>query len=270
MRHRRRARGPLHGNLTEVTDGDVAPNIGRQVVQNTVRVRDAGVQLGLPVVRLNLCSERVPIEPEPFDEVLGNFGPVGVWISGEVGSIRAGGARELAQVLDAIDLLQLALESVNEYGEFFAEGRWRCRLSVCAAHHGQFAIQLCLAGQLGDHRHEFRPPHIGDGCLHGERVGEVVDVFARAAHVSELGNALEALCRQSISHEVLHSLDVVLRDPLGLGECVDLGLAEAARPLAQARDIAVGQGSGAEQRAFGERDEPLDLDVNAGLVQPRF
>jgi hypothetical protein len=59
----------------------------------------------------------------------------------------------------------------------------------------------------------------------------------------------------------------VAGDRLLLGEPVDLGLAEVAVEGAEAVLVGIRQGGGLEQRAVGEGDEPLDLDLDAGPVE---
>jgi len=59
----------------------------------------------------------------------------------------------------------------------------------------------------------------------------------------------------------------VLRDRFLLGEPVDLGLAEVAVQGAQALLVGIRQRRGLEQRAVGESDEPLDLDLDTSAVQ---
>jgi len=60
----------------------------------------------------------------------------------------------------------------------------------------------------------------------------------------------------------------VTGDGLLVGEPVDLGLPEVAVQRAQALLVGIRQGSGAEQRAIGEGDQPLDLDLDTGAVEP--
>jgi len=62
----------------------------------------------------------------------------------------------------------------------------------------------------------------------------------------------------------------VAGDRLLLREPVDLGLPELAVQRAQALLVGIRQRRGAEQRAVGERDQPLDLDLDAGAVQTRL
>lgn len=57
------------------------------------------------------------------------------------------------------------------------------------------------------------------------------------------------------------------RDRLLLGEPVDLGLAEVEVQATQAVLVGGIERSRAEQRAVGEGDQPLHLDLDAGAVQ---
>ena len=85
-----------------------------------------------------------------------------------------------------------------------------------------------------------RQPHLLDGALDHEGVGEVVDVLARAAEVDQLGEALVLVGRrdrgQALLEEVLDGLDVVHGDPLDVAELGDLVGAEVVDDLLAARD----------------------------------
>jgi hypothetical protein len=59
----------------------------------------------------------------------------------------------------------------------------------------------------------------------------------------------------------------VLRDGFLLGEPVDLGLTEVAVEGAQPLLVGIRQRGRLEQRAVGEGDEPLDLDLDPGAIQ---
>ena len=65
-----RARRARHRDLDEDPARDVRPHVGGQVVQHPVEPRDVRVQLGLPVVRLDLRGQRVPRQAEVLDERL--------------------------------------------------------------------------------------------------------------------------------------------------------------------------------------------------------
>ena len=112
VRHRRRAGGAGLRDLAEVAERDVRPDVGREVVQHAVGVGDARVELGLPVVRLDLGGERVPGEAERLDELARDVGPRDIRSRDDVRRERAGRARELAEVLGGLDLPRDALEAV--------------------------------------------------------------------------------------------------------------------------------------------------------------
>ena len=94
-----RPHGALAADLREVAERDVGPDVGAEVVQHAVEPRDVGVELGLPVVRLDLGGERVPRQAEGLDEPAAQRRPVGAGHGGEVRAVRAGRAVELAEVL---------------------------------------------------------------------------------------------------------------------------------------------------------------------------
>ena len=93
----------LAAHLGEVAHRDVGPHVGAEVVQHPVEARDVGVELGLPVVALDLGGERVPGEAEALDERPADLRPVGVRHGGDVGAVGAGGAVELAEELGGLD-----------------------------------------------------------------------------------------------------------------------------------------------------------------------
>jgi len=85
--------------------------------------------------------------------------------------------------------------------------------------------------------------------------------------VREFGDGVQAQSRKPVAHEVLDGLHIVAGDRLLLGQPVDLGLAEVAVEAAQLLLDVVGERRRLEQRTVGQRDQPLDLDLDAGAVQ---
>src|SRR5690606_30683259 len=67
VRHRRGAGGPRHGDLREVAERDVGPDVGGEVVQDAAGVPYVVVQLDLPVVRLDLGGQQVEVDAETLD-----------------------------------------------------------------------------------------------------------------------------------------------------------------------------------------------------------
>lgn len=124
--------------------------------------------------------------------------------------------------------------------------------------------------QLRDHDVEAGQPDLLDRALDGQSVRGRVDVLAGAGEVRELGDPVEAETAEAVAHEVLDGLHIVLRDGLLLGEPVDLGLAEVAVEGAQALLVGIRQRARLEQRAVGEGDQPLDLDLDPRAVQARL
>jgi hypothetical protein len=66
------------GNLGEVADGNVGPDVSRQVVQDAVGVRNRGEEFRGGIVGLNLSSQRIPGEAKSFDKVLAHNRPVDI------------------------------------------------------------------------------------------------------------------------------------------------------------------------------------------------
>ena len=96
---------------------------------------------------------------------------------------------------------------------------------------------MARIGERLDHLVELRQPHLAHRVADGQRVGEVVDVFARAGEVGELGDPVEPERGESRAHVVLDGLHVVAGGRLEFGEFVDVGLAEAGDERAQRRGL---------------------------------
>jgi hypothetical protein len=124
--------------------------------------------------------------------------------------------------------------------------------------------------ELCDDGIETGKPDVLDRALDGQRVRDGVDVFTRAREVGELGDRVETEGGEAVPHEVLDGLDVVTGDGFLLSQPIDLVLTEVAVEAPQALLVGIRQGRGLEQRAIGEGDEPLDLDLDAGAVQSRL
>ncbi len=230
----------------------------------------AVVQLDLPVVRFDLRRDGVEAQAQRLDERPRQFRPVDVGLGGDVRRPGAGGTRELREVLPGVELTHDALEAPREHADLLAHGGGRGGLAVRAREHRGVAVLLRELGEGGGDRAELRQPHALDRALHGQGVGGGVDVFARAGEVGQLGEGGEAQGVEAVAHEVLDGLDVVAGDRLFLFQPGDLVGAELLVQGAQARTVGVGDGGGAEERAVGEGEQPLDLDLEtrARLVRP--
>ena len=132
------------------------------------------------------------------------------------------------------------------------------------------------AHDLLDERLGGRQPHLADGALDHERVGEVVDVLARAREVDELAHGRQdRLVAEEAGgggdatlDEVLDCLDVVDGLPLDLGELGDAGGAEVGDDRAEVALLVLREACCArDDLLVGEVDEPLDLDVEAFAVE---
>ena len=240
VRHRARPDGALPADLGEVAEGDVAPHVGAEVVEHPVEPGQVGIQLGLPVVALDLGRQRVPGQAEALDEGLADRLPVRLGDGDDVRAVGAGRAVELAEELGPPDP-----------GRAGAGAGGRGRRAPCRASSASPAGRGCgrawgSSRRSDGHRRDLldelggaRQPHVLDGAADHEGVGEVVDVLARAGEVDELGEPGVLGGRgdrgQPLLDEVLDGLDVVLGDLLGLGQLGDLGGAEVLDDGAQAR-----------------------------------
>ena len=181
-------------------------------------------------------------------------GPVDVGFGRQVRRPGAGRARELG--LDT---------RTRRSGLRRARGARRTRRAPCPSWWGSPADRGC--GRASPRRDASGRSRAGSRSRHAASAATLPSPRAgRSAHTRaelmsslvhakrELGDRVEPEGGKAIAHEVLHGLHVVARDRFLLGEPVDLGLAEVAIQRAQA--LGIRQRRRAEQRAFGERDEP--------------
>ena len=283
VRHGRRAGGALRAQaLVEVAQRDVGPHVRGQVVGDPVEAGDVGVELGLPVVGLDLRGQRVPGQAQVLDEAAPHGLPVGAGHGDDVRAEGAGGAVDLAQVLGGLDAAHLAAQPVGQDRHLLAERRGGGRLAVRARQHGGVGVLVGHGGQVLDQPAGGRQPHLLDGAPDRQGVGEVVDVLAGAEDVDDLADrgqhggaavgADDAGCvggrGQAPLEEVLDGLDVVAGLGLDGAELGDLLGPEVLDDAAQVGLLRLAQAGGAGQdAAVGEVDEPLDLDLQAGPVE---
>ncbi len=184
--------------------------------------------------------------------------------------VRARGAIELAEVLGLFDAAQLTLQAVYGDGKLLAHGGRGGGLSVRVRKHGDGARAL---GELGDGCAQvlrLGQPDTRDGVLDGQRVGEVVDVFARAADVDELGDAIQTEAGERCANVQLDGFHVVARARFDARQVCDGLGGEFGDELSQLIALGVAQGGGAEKAVLGDIEEPLDLDVESCPVEPGF
>ena len=83
-------------------------------------------------MRLYLCGVAVTGEPEPGDEVSRKLWPVDIRVGRQVGIEVADGTVHFAEQLYSHQTFTLTAQSRRHIGEFLAESRRTCRLSVGA------------------------------------------------------------------------------------------------------------------------------------------
>ena len=162
-------------------------------------MRDPVVQLDLPVVRLDLGGEHVEAEAEASMNARDSAGQSTSGSAARCADQGARRARELGEVLGRLDLRGDALEAPREDRELLAHRRRRRGLSVGAGEHRRIAVRDREFAERRDDRAQLRQPHLVDGALDGEGVGEVVDVLAGAREVGELGDRVQARASASRS-----------------------------------------------------------------------
>ncbi len=273
VRHGRGADFTRNGLLFEVAEGDIGPDIAIKVDQNGIEARDCIEQLGDVVVRLDLGGVRVELQAQGLlDELLGVGFPVDCRIGGQVGVVVADRTIDLAQQRNALDLGNLALQTVNHVGQLLAEGGRGGRLTVGAREHGHVGVLLGeRADGVGYLAHQRQDDLIAAAAQH-QRVGQVVDVLGGAGKVDELADLLEFVQLFGLLLEqVLNGLDVVIGGAL---DFLDALCVRQVKVLGQAVEDGVGsvgeRCNFTDARVRGQALQPANLYLNAETDQAVF
>ena len=259
VRHGRGADFAGHGLLLEVTEGDVAPDVAVEVDQDGVEAGDGVEQLGDVVVRLDLGGVGVPAQAQvTFDELAGVGFPVDARVGRQVRVVVAHGAVDLAQQRYSRDLSDLALQAVDDVGQFLAQGGRRGRLAVGARQHRHVSeLHRQLTDGVCQLLHQ-RQQHVVTAFAQHQGVGQVVDVLAGAGEVNELADLVQFWQLGGLLLEqVLHGLDVVVGGALDFLDA--LGMLDG-KVLGQL--VEQGVGFGGEGRDF------RDAFVGSQALQP--
>src|SRR5690606_4614532 len=103
-------------------------------------------------------------------------------------AVGAGRAVELAQILRSGDAAELPAQAVGEDGQLLAHRGGGGRLAVRVRQQGYVGQLASHPAHLLDQLGRAGEPHLSDGALNHERVGEVVDVLGGAGEVHQLGD----------------------------------------------------------------------------------
>ena len=271
VRHSGRTGRTSHRNLTEETNRNVAPHIGAEVVQHAVEVRDIRVQLGLPVVRLNLSGQRVPSQTQVLYKTTRNLLPISARHRGVVRGVSTGRTINLAEELGRLHVLDLALQAVGEHAHLLAQGGGGRRLAVSAAQHRHITAVLSQLQQNINQVLSGRNPHVLNGVLDTQRVGEVVNVFRSATEVNQRHQVTQAQALQAATNVVLDRLHIVNGDSLNLSQLRHRISVEIGHDGAQALLLLLAQrGQTRQHLVLAQVNEPLNLNVDAVAVQRRL
>ena len=263
----------------EVIHRNVRPRVRCQVVGDAARARHVRVQLGLPVMRLDLRGQRIPRQAQALHEGTSQRRPIRARHRHDVRGPRARRAVDLAQVLRGLDARDLAGQAVREHRHFLADRHRRRRLAVRVRQHRDGRPGLGETAQAIQERADRGQPHLLGRSLDGQRVRQVVDVLGGAENMDDLaqGRQRRALTQlagrglQVFADQVFDSLDVVAGDGLELAQALDVLGAEIAGERAQVVALRVRQRRCAWQdRVVKQENQPLDFDVHARAVQARL
>ena len=240
-------------------------------MQDPAGAGDVRVDLGLPVVGLDLGGQRVPRQAQVLHEGAGDALPVRARHGHGVRGVGTGRAVDLAEHPVGGDAARLPAQAVREDRDLLAERGGGRGLAVGTREHRHLGGLAGEGLEVPDQRLEGGQPHLVHGPADHQRVGEVVDVLAGAVDVHDLGERLEGGAGQPALDVVLDRLDVVDGLPLDLGVLGDALGAEVLRDRPQQRPLVLGEGAQAgDDLAVQQVDHPLGLHHQAGAVQRRL
>ena len=143
---------------------------------------------------------------------------------------------------------------------------WGSGLAVRAAEHGHFGVEVSHLAQLGDDAVDGGQQHGVAAHADLQGVAGVVDVFAGAGKVHELGGLLQLGAAVELGLDpVLHGLDVVVGGLFDGLDGVGIGFGEVGDQRVQ-----IVTRFGRQRGKFGkagirQRDEPGHLDLNTAV-----
>src|SRR6186713_988128 len=210
VRHGRRTDLTGDRALAQVPERDVTPGIAREIDEDGVDAGERVAVLADPVVRLDLRGEFVPGQPLRLDELAAHSRPVDAGQRRDMRVVIADGSIPLGENLDFVEARTRATQPRHHVGEFLAERRGTRGLAVGARQHCELRMLMCEVAQAFDDFFELTCEY-GAGCTQHARVGEVVDVFRRAAEMHQFEHGGRGATRgELLAHEVLHGLHIVI------------------------------------------------------------
>ena len=237
-------------------------------MQHTVEMSDIRVQLSLPVVRLNLSGQRVPSQTQVLHKTTRNLLPISARHRGVVRGVSTGRTINLAEELGRLHVLDLALQAIGEHAHLLAQGGGGRRLAVSAAQHRHVAAVLSQLQQNINQLLRSGDPHVLNGVLDTQRVGEVVNVFGGATEVNQRHQVTQAQALQAATNVVLDRLHIVNGDSLNLSQLCYRISVEIGNDGAQALLLLLAQrGQTRQHLVLAQVNEPLNLNMDAVAVQ---
>ena len=116
-----------------------------------------------------------------------------------------------------------------------------------------------------------RQPYSFDCIANGDRIAQVVDVFAGAGKVSQLEQVVAAKFGQFATDEIFDCLDIVFGRGLGCGQGGHIFIAEIGDDCAEfGHGCVVDRGVGVQQVAVGQMNQPFDFNLDSSAVEAGF
>ena len=168
-------------------------------------------------------------------------------------------------------MLDLALQTVREHTHLLTQGGGGCRLTVSTAQHRHIAAVLSQLQQNLNQLLCRRDPHVLNGILDAQCVGEVVNVLGGATEVNQRHQVAQTQALQAATNVVLNRLHIVNGDSLNLSQFRHRISVEIGHDGAQALLLLLAQrGQTRQHLVLAQVNEPLNLNVNAVAVQRRL
>src|SRR5439155_9824924 len=148
VRHGRRSDLALADLLPKISERNIPPDVAVEVDDDRVHARKSVEQRRNAIVRLDLRSERVELEPELSDHALRQRLPVHARIGGQMRVVVADRAVDLSGYRHRRKYGRRALQTGNRVGDFLPERRRRSGLAMRPRKHRQLGVRASELTQV--------------------------------------------------------------------------------------------------------------------------